>query len=117
MGAVDDMAMNPTCSLVSVICRGNWQLSGDCVAFLYLTYKLHVNSGGCALAGFQDRKRKGCSPNLNVIKNSSNCDTLGAVIEELFGCLGIKELQKNGRLHTFWEVMLASLLEYFEMVA
>ena len=85
--------------------------------FLYLTYKLHVNSGGRALAGFRDTRNKVHSPNLNIIRNENNSDTLDKVVEEVFGNLGIKELKKLGKLDTFRDVMLASLLEYFEAVA
>ena len=64
--------------------------------FIYLTYKLHVNMAGHALAGFVDTKRKVYSPNLDAIKGESSAELFNNVKVELFGTLGIKELQPNG---------------------
>ena len=116
MGACDDMAMNMTCHLISIIARGNWQLARECTMFIYLTYKLHINSAGRALAGFEDTKKKVHSPNLSAIREDDSDGALNKVIHELFGVLGIKDLAENGHLGTFKEVMLASLLEYYEDV-
>lgn len=116
VGSVDDMAMNMTCHLVSIIARGNWQLARDCTLFIYLTYKLHVNSAGRALAGFEDTRKMVHSPNLDAIKDETNADLLEKVTHELFGLLCIKELSPTGSLKTFTDVMLASLLEYYEDV-
>ena len=110
------MAMNMTCHLISIIARGNWQLARECTMFIYLTYKLHINSAGRALAGFEDTKKKVHSPNLSAIREDDTDGALNKVIHELFGVLGIKGLAENGHLGTFKEVMLASLLEYYEDV-
>ena len=116
MGSCDDMAMNMTCHLISIIARGNWQLARECTMFIYLTYKLHINSAGRALAGFEDTKKKVYSPNLSAIREDDPDGVLDKVIHELFGLLGKKDLDEKGHLDTFKEVMLASLLEYYEDV-
>ena len=83
--------------------------------FIYLTYKLHVNMAGRALAGFADTRRMVYSPNLDAIKGETS--VLNVVKLELFGLLGIKELEPDGSLETFKDVMLGSLLEYYDDVA
>ena len=110
------MAMNLNFHLVSIIARGNWQLAIYCTIFIYLTYKLHVNSVGQALADFEDTRKMVHSPNLDAIKDETNADLLEKVTRELFGLLCIKELSPTGSLKTFTNVMLDSLLEYCEDV-
>ena len=111
------MAFNVTCTLCSCIARGNWQLARECTIFVYLTYKLHVNMSGRALAGFANTKRKVYSPNLDAIKGETSAGLSNVVKLELFGLLGIKELEQGGSLETFKDVMLGSLLEYYDDVA
>ena len=61
---------------------------------------------GRALAGFANTKRKVYSPNLDAIKGETSAELLKVVKLELFGLLGIKELEPDGSLETFKDVML-----------
>ena len=72
---------------------------------------------GRALAGFADTRRMVYSPNLDAIKGETSAGLLNVVKLELFGLLGIKELEQGGSLETFKDVMLGSLLEYYDDVA
>jgi hypothetical protein len=111
-GSSDDMATNMYCHLVAMIARGNWDWTGDCQIFGYVTKKQHVATAGKALAELDDCRQHLPAPSLDALteENRSAADKLAF---HLF-LHGPDELQPSGHLVKFRDAMVASLLMYFE---
>ena len=115
VGASDDMAFNVYCHIVDMIYRGNWDLKGDCQIFNYLTNKLHVSRAGKALAGWPDCCMAVASPSLFGCMASESCLSIETYASDLFS-KAPPQLQTQGDLVAFRDVMLMSLFRYGEAV-
>ena len=113
MWYVDYMAINTACHLITSICRDNLAVTKRLHNSIYLTYKLHANSGGCYLSGFEATKKMIHSPDLSNVKDEDNMCILDQVTHDMLVLLLIKGLLSQGSMTKFNEIMLTSLLEYY----
>jgi hypothetical protein len=112
-GSSDDMATNIWCHIVSMICRGNWDWTGECQIFGYVTKIVHVLDAGRALAGQKDCRQHLSAPSLDAFITPENRALVERFAYELF-MFGPDALQPKGHLVQFRNAMLASLLMFFE---
>lgn len=113
-GSSDDMVTNIYCHIVSMICRGNWDWTGECQIFGYVTNVAHVLSAGRALAGLKDCRQNLPAPSLDVILTPENKASVEAFAYDLFLNGPDAFHPPAGHLLKFRDVMVASLLMYFE---
>ena len=110
-GSADDMAFNYLVHVVCMISRGDWDWTGECQLFGYLTKSVHVAIAGKALASWADPRKKVAAPTIEIVVEDKK--KLLQFAHGLF-IFAPEELQPNGRLIGFRNTMVASLLMHFD---
>lgn len=110
-GSCDDMATNHLLSIVSMIARGDWDWTGECQIFGYITNKMHVAFAGKTLAAWKDPRQKVSSPRLDAIIHP---DAKAKVLRLAFHLFLFSPNCLGDRLVGFRDAMVAVLLMYFE---
>lgn len=110
------MSGHPDCGLFHAIMRGNWDFSSDCNIFSYLGDSVPVIAvGGKALGGWPNCRVIVHSPRC-CFRNSTNNQQIDNFIAQLFPLGSIAAFKKNGPCHPLKDVMLASQLQYLQIM-
>mmetsp|Transcript_19499 Transcript_19499/g.42365 ORF Transcript_19499/g.42365 Transcript_19499/m.42365 type:complete len:741 (+) Transcript_19499:209-2431(+) len=118
VAATDCMIFNHLLQVFDVIARGNWDFKSDNLAFHYFTQKLHVVCAGKALAGYYDPQQHVCAPTLKACVTSENTLLVDQFCQRLFSSVDIPGFNdETSALHPFRDIMVASLLMYYDDVS
>jgi hypothetical protein len=110
-GSADDIAFNYLVHGVCMISRGDWDWTGECQLFGYLTKSVHVAIAVKALGSWADPRKKVSAPTIEIVVEGKK--KLLQFAHGLF-IFAPEELQSNGQLIGFQNMMVASLLMHFD---
>ena len=114
--ATDAMLQNHLLQFFSAIVRGGWNFSHDSVFFQYPTQKLHTIAAGKVLAKWPNPNMHVTAPTLNAVPSvDGQQDKVRELGTELFSHCSVAILLA-GKLLRFREVMLATVIMYYDDV-
>ena len=109
-GCADDMVLNPTLDILSVITRGGWNLRYKNLILLYLNVYKHYLHAGIELQGSHDLTSMIYTPNISPFVDKNNLQIVTKFASILFNTQ-VKALKHDDHLSTLRNITFALLMQ------